>query len=205
LLDIPPDIKEQFETWEIREIDGIYLTHEHHDHIAGLEEFIYWRQGVDLFAEPGLCRKLIRENWGEKLPEIVFHIDIHPSMDVSFDTFSIVPFAVSHAVPCFGLQLTEGHVRVVHGADSDIRFSNYASTLIAGADLLILNTPFFETRKEESHLSVKEAIGLKKDLGVKRLVLTHFNHFNRPHDELDVYFSGFEGITAAYDGLEIEI
>ena len=66
-------------------------------------------------------------------------------------------------------------------------------------------TPFFESRAEESHLSVQEAIGLKEELGVKRLVPTHFNHFNRPHDELEAYFSGFKGITAAYDGMSIEI
>ncbi|MEE8441126.1 MAG: MBL fold metallo-hydrolase [Spirochaetia bacterium] len=205
LLDTPPDIKEQLETWKIREIDGIYLTHEHHDHMAGLEEFIYWPRSVDLFAEPGLYRKLIRENWGKKLPEIVFHIDIHPGMGVLFNRFSIVPFEVRHAVPCFGLELKEDNVRVIHGADSDIRFSNHARAVIAGADMLILNTPFFEAREEQSHLGVQEAIVLKEDLGVKRLVLTHFNHFNRPHDELQGYLSQFEGITAAYDGLSIEI
>ncbi|GAG30919.1 unnamed protein product, partial [marine sediment metagenome] len=60
-------------------------------------------------------------------------------------------------------------------------------------------------REEESHLSVQEAMALKEELGIKRLVLTHFNHINRPHDELEEYFSRFEGITAAYDGLCIEV
>jgi len=93
----------------------------------------------------------------------------------------------------------------VHGADSDIRFSNYARGVIAGADVLILNTPFFEPRKGKSHLSVQEAIDLKEELGINRLVLTHFNHYNRPHDELEEYFSRFEGVTAAYDGLSIDV
>jgi len=205
LLDTPPDIKEQLETSGIRQINGIFLTHEHNDHIAGLEEFLYWREGVDLFAEPALYRKLIRENWSRKLPDITFHLDIHPGIAVIFHNFSILPFEVHHAVPCFGLALKEDHRRVVHGADSDIRFSNYARGVIAGADVLILNTPFFEPRKGKSHLSVQEAIDLKEGLGVNRLVLTHFNHHNRPHDELEEYFSRFEGITAAYDGLSIDV
>jgi len=205
LLDTPPDIKEQLESSGVREINGIYITHEHHDHIGGLEEFLYWREGVDLFVEPGLYRKLIRENWGKRLPEIVFHMDIHPGIGVYFNKFSVVPFEVRHAVPCFALELNQDHLRVVHGADSDIRFSNYARSVIADVDLLILNTPFFESREEESHLSVQEAIALKEELGVKQLVLTHFNHMNRPHDELEEYFSRFEGITAAYDGLCLEV
>ncbi|KKK51104.1 hypothetical protein LCGC14_3118320 [marine sediment metagenome] len=114
LLDTPPDIKEQLETGGIREINGIYITHEHHDHIAGLEEFLYWREAVDLLVEPGLYRRLVRENWGKRLPEIVFHMDIHPGVGVCFHNFSVTPFEVRHTVPCFGLELKEEHLRVLH-------------------------------------------------------------------------------------------
>jgi hypothetical protein len=33
------------------------------------------------------------------------------------------------------------------------------------------------------------------------LILTHINHNNRPHDELEEYVSQFPGVIVAYDGL----
>ena len=42
-------------------------------------------------------------------------------------------------------------------------------------------------------------------MGVKRLILTHIAHHNRPQDELEAYVAQFEGVTVAYDGLTIDI
>ena len=205
LMETPPDIRNQLDSYGIRKINGIFLTHEHYDHSAGLEEFLYWQEGVDLLVEPQLYQQLIRVNWGKQLPEITFHLDMHPGVAVHFNNFYFVPFAVRHKVPCFGLVLCEGKRKAAHTADSDKLLSNYARSLLSGVDVLIVNTPFFEPRKQESHLSLKEAVALKEEIGVKRLILTHFNHHNLPHDELDDYIAPFEGVTAAYDGLYIDV
>lgn len=205
LLDTPPDIRELLDTNGVRTINGIFVTHEHFDHAAGLEEFLYWPEGVDLFAEPRVYQRLIREDWGEQLPDIAFHIPFRPGVAVRFDGFFFTPFEVRHSVPCFGVAFYEDRRRVIHAADSDTRLNNYARCLIQGADVLIVNTPFFEPREDEAHLSVEEAIALKNEVGVKHLILSHFNHYNRPHDELETYASQFEGVTVAYDGMTIDI
>jgi phosphoribosyl 1,2-cyclic phosphate phosphodiesterase len=205
LMDTPPDIRGLLDANGVRQIDGIFLTHEHFDHAAGLEEFLYWSENVDLFAEPRVYQRLIREDWGDRLPEIAFHIAFRPGAAIRFNDFFFTPFEVRHSVPCFGAAFYEGRRRIVHAADSDSRLSNYARCLIDGADLLIVNTPFFEPRADQAHLSVQEAVALKDELGVKQLILTHFNHYNRPHDDLESYASQFEGVTVAFDGLTILI
>ncbi len=205
LLDTPPDIRELLETNGTRTIHGIFLTHEHFDHAGGLEEFLYWRKGVDLFAESRMYQRLIRVNWGDRLPDVAFHFAVHPGVTIRFDNFFFTPFEVRHTVPCFGLALYEGQSRVVHAADSDRRLSNYARCLIQGADVLIVNTPYFEPRDDEVHLSVQEAVALKDQVGVKQLILAHTNHSNLPHDELEAYAARFEGVTVAYDGLIMEL
>lgn len=205
LMDTPPDIRGLLDASGVRQIDGIFLTHEHFDHTAGLEEFLYWPDRVDLFAEPHVYRRLIREDWGDRLPEVAFHVPFRPGVAVRFNDFFFTPFEVRHDVPCFGVVFYEGRQRVVHAADSDSRLSNYARCLIEGADLLIVNTPFFEPREDQAHLSVQEAIVLKDEVGARRLILTHFNHYNWPHDELESYASQFEGVTVAFDGLTILI
>ena len=205
LLDTPPDIRELLEANAVENISGIFLTHEHYDHTAGLEEFLYWPQNLDLFTDPRVYRRLIRQSWGERLPEIAFYLPVRPGMPIEFHRFTLIPFEVRHGVPCLALALFEEGRRVIHLADSDRRLSNYALNLIQGADLLIVNTPFFESRDDEAHLSVEDAIALQQQTGVQHLVLSHFNHHNRPHDELEAYAAQFSDVTMAYDGLMLEV
>jgi len=204
LLDTPPDIRASLAQYRVLRIDGIFLTHAHHDHTGGLEEFLYWKRDVDLFVEPGVYESLRRENWGDKLPDIAFHCPFHPGMAIRFDGFFFIPFAVSHAVPCFGLTIYESSHKTVYTSDTSNKFSNYAYSLMDGADLLIVNTPTFSPPKED-HITSIEAVELKEQVGARRLVLTHCNHHNRPHDELEEWAKGLDGVTVAYDGLEIEV
>jgi phosphoribosyl 1,2-cyclic phosphodiesterase len=47
-------------------------------------------------------------------------------------------------------------------------------------------------------------VELKDRVRARYLILTHFNHENKPHDELEEWAKGLDGVTAAYDGLEVE-
>ena len=204
LLDTPPDIRASLAQGKVLRIDGIFLTHAHHDHTGGLEEFLYWKKDVDLFVEPGVYESLRREDWGDKLPDIAFHCPFHAGMAVRFDGFFFTPFAVSHTVPCFGLAIYEGGHKIVYTSDTRNWFSNYAYCLMDGADLLIVNTPHFSPPHED-HITSLEAVELKERVGANRLALTHCNHHNRPHDELAEWAKGLDGVTVAYDGMEIEV
>jgi len=204
LIDTPPDIRASLAQNRVLRIDGIFLTHAHHDHTGGLEEFIYWKKDLDLFVEPGVYEFLRREDWGEKLPDVAFHCPFHPGMAVRFDGFFFTPFAVSHPVPCFGLTIYEDGHKTVYTSDTSNRFSNYAYCLMDGADLLIVNTPRFSPPHED-HITSVEAVELKEQVRADRLVLTHCNHHNQPHDELEAWARELDGVTVAYDGLEIEI
>lgn len=204
LIDTPPDIRRSLARHGVRRIDGIFLTHSHHDHSGGLEEFLYWKAEVDLFAEPVVYETLRREDWGDRLPEIAFHCAFHPGMAIRFDGFFFTPFAVHHKVPCFGLALYEDGRKVVYTSDTGKRFSNYAYCLMHQADLLIVNTPRFAP-PHEGHVTSLEAVELKERVEAKRLVLTHFNHHNLPHDELEQWAAGQVGVTIAYDGLVLEL
>jgi len=202
LIDTPPDIRSLLFKNKVRRIDGIFITHAHHDHSGGLEEFLYWKAEVDLFAEPAVYEALQRENWGDRLPEIAFHCAFHPGMAVRFDGFFFTPFAVCHTVPCFGLVLYEGGRKIVYTSDTSNRFSNYAYCLMKQADLLIISTPRFSP-PHDGHITSIEAVELKERVGAKHLILTHFNHHNRPYDELAKWAQEQSGITIAYDGMEI--
>ncbi|MEW6231336.1 MAG: MBL fold metallo-hydrolase [Chloroflexota bacterium] len=205
LVDAPPNILDLLARNQVTRLDGIFLTHHHYDHSAGLEEFIYWRKDLDLQAEPKIYSHITNEEWAGRLGEVAFHIPSRPGLAIYFDGFFTVPFGVHHSVPCFGLAFHVNGQKIVYTSDGDSRVSNYARRLILGADLLMVNTPFFANGPAAAHLDVGEAIALKERVGATRMILTHINHLNRPHDQLEQYLRQFPGVTVAYDGLEIEL
>ena len=75
---------------------------------------------------------------------------------------------------------------------------------MAGADVLIVNTPTFRPPKDD-HITVIEAIELKKQVEAGQLILTYINHHNRPHDELEAHVAELEGVTVAYDGMSLKV
>lgn len=204
LVDTPPNIPELLEKNGVKHIDGIFLTHEHYDHASGFVEFVYWGGRVDLLAEKGLYKRLQQQGMPAELGDVAFHLACRQGVALRFDDFFMTPFAVRHSVPCFGLAIYCEGLKVVYAADSSAELTNYARCLIQDADLLIVNTPFFD-KVGSDHLNVLEALRWKDELGIRELVLTHINHHNRPHDELEAYVGSFENVRAAYDGLMIEL
>ncbi len=204
LVDTPPRVRRLLDAHGITQLDGIYLTHAHYDHSGGLNEFRYWPGRLDLIATPDVYRSVRQREWGERLPEIAFHLPCLPGATLHFGAFHLVPFQVVHTVPTYGLALFEGGHKVVLTSDTGVRFSRYARLLIEGADVLITNTPFFRSDRED-HLDVERALRLKEALRVKRLILTHINHDNKPHDELAAHVSTHRGVEVAYDGFALEV
>lgn len=146
LVDAPPDIRELLNSNGIKEISGIFLTHEHFDHVGELKEFLYWNKQIDFFAEPEVFRRVAGKMLRQELNQVAFHFAFHPGVDIIFQDFSFTPFEVRHTVPCYGLIIYENSHRVVYAADTSNRLSNYSLTLIRDADVLILNTPFSQKR-----------------------------------------------------------
>jgi phosphoribosyl 1,2-cyclic phosphate phosphodiesterase len=205
LIDTPPRVRRLLDLHGITQIDGIFLTHEHFDHANGLSEFRYWPKRLDLLAVPTVYERLRRQEWGEQLPEIAFHLPCRPGVALHFQGFFLVPFQVVHPVPTYGLAIFEGRSKVVFTSDTGPYLSRYARCLIADADALIVNAPFFHAPKRSDHIDVQQALALREQVHVHRLILTHINHHNKPHDELEDFVQRDSEAEVAYDGWRLEI
>lgn len=204
LVEAPPDIRGLINRHQVSNLHGIAATNATYGHIGGIKEFEYWPTPLDFLAEPALYEVIHREHWTDKLDDLMFHIPYYPGATLYFGQFSVIPFAARRRLPIFGLSFKVGGKRIIYTSSMPGRMTNYARCLMAGADVLIVNTPTFEPPKED-HITVTEAVELKTQVSAEHLFLTYINHHNRPHDELEQYASQFQGVTVAYDGMSLEL
>ncbi|MBE9472350.1 MAG: MBL fold metallo-hydrolase [Chloroflexi bacterium] len=204
LVDCAPDIRGLINKYQITELDGILATRSRYDHIGGIKEFEWWPGRLDFLVEDTLFETIKREHWTEALDAVMFHIPYYPGSSLYFSRFSIIPFAARRQRPIFGISVKEGETRVVYTSDTPVRLTNYARRVMWNCDLLIINAPTFDTILE-NHINTLEAIELKERVGARQMILTYINHENRPHDELESFLHQFESVSAAYDGMVVEV
>ncbi len=204
LVEAPPNTRGLINKYEVNNLDGILATNAAYSHIGGIKEFEYWRTSLDFLAEPALFKVIQKEHWTDKLDEVMFYIPYYPGAALSFGKFFLIPFAARSRQPIFGLSIKNGGKQIVYASSTPNRLTNYARSLMIGVDLLIVNTPTFEPPKED-HITLVEAIELKEQVGAKQLIVTHINHHNRTHDELEVYVHQYPDVIVAYDGMSVEI
>ncbi len=206
VIDTGPDFRQQMLRENVRSLDGIVFTHEHKDHIAGLDDvraFNYLqRKPMDVYANEQVQVALQREFFyifnGDNYPGIP-RINIHTIGTDPFNVGSInfIPIPVMHLnLPVLGFRM---------GNFSYITDANYISdssrALIEGSEVLVLNA--LRKEKHVSHFNLQEALKLAQELKAKKTYLTHISHQLGKHEEVEKELP--ENVRLAYDGLSIII
>jgi len=191
LIEAPCEIRELInEQCRGVKLDGVYISHAHYGHAAGLEELRHWqgkpswsRNKLKLFVAASVDDRLAERTWFQGQMKDVFDTMICSNEEPTVvGDLSITPFAVEHGEePTFGLVV-----------ESD------------QADILIANTPTFLPPKAD-HITVQDAVELKIRLKAEKVVLTHISHKNKTYDALRDYARGLKGVVVAYDGLRLRI
>lgn len=214
LIEAPPDIRELInEQCRGVKLDGVYVSHAHYGHAAGLEELRHWqgkptwaRDKLKLLVAASADDRLAERTWFQGQMSDVFHTVICSAEEPTVvGDLSITPFAVEHGEePTFGLVMENDTCKVVYTSDMAASQCEKMPTLAQQADLLITNTPTFLPPKAD-HITVQDAVELMIRLKAKKLVLTHISHKNKTYDALRDYARGLKGVVVAYDGLRLRI
>lgn len=199
LLDTPPEISLLLDQAQVFDLSAILLSHEHFDHIGGLIEFEYWKQALPIFAGYDVLPQL---RLTPRLEEGALLSGFYPHTRLHFGALKVIPFKVSHHVPCYGFALQADRAQIVHFTDSGPELGNLHRHLAGEADLTIFHTPTYEASRH--HISVQNVISLVREWSLGCVVITHINHDNLTHAELVEKVAPY-GITVAYDGLTMEV
>lgn len=207
VIDSGPDFRQQMLRSGTQKLDALIFTHEHKDHIAGMDDirafnYIHGKP-IDVYATEQVQLALKREYpyifsdfKYPGIPEIKLHT-INPGQDFFVGEVKITPIGVLHyKLPVLGFRV--GRFTYI----TDANFIPEAEKLkIKGSAVLVLNA--LRKEKHISHFTLEEAIEMVAELEIPEAFFTHISHQLGLHSEVEESLP--EGIHLAYDGLEIEI
>ncbi len=207
VVDCGPDFRIQMIRENVINLDAVIFTHEHRDHIAGLDDvraFNYvLNKRIDIY---GIER--VMEAVKTEFPYIFKEsaryfgapqINVHNIVNEDFyiNDIKITPIEVLHdKLPIFGFRI--GDFTYITDASY---ISESEKDKIRGSKVIVLNA--LRNSKHVSHFSVAEAVEILEELQPEQAYLTHVSHFIGCHEAVNAKLPPF--IKLAYDSLVVEI
>ncbi len=209
LIDTPPDLRHQLLREGIGVVHAVLFTHEHADHIFGLDDLrlfpFYLGHPVPLYCE-------------ERVEQRIRHSFDYAFSNIEPTHAGAAPQLAFRRITCEPFDLLGQRIapfRLLHGPRYEVlgfRFGNVAYCTdtngippesmqqLEGLDVLILDA--LRSRPHVTHFSLDEAIAVAEQLKPKRTFFTHTSH------ELEYATTNSalpDGMELAYDGQRIRL
>ncbi|WP_442588289.1 MBL fold metallo-hydrolase [Pedobacter sp. AW31-3R] len=203
VIDSGPDFRYQMLRAKVKNLDAIVFTHEHKDHIAGLDDirpFNYLLQkDIAVYAtervQEGLKREFAYIFSGVHypgIPEIAMHT-ISGEHSFSIGETRFIPLDVMHyKLPILGYRI--GDFTYITDAKT---IPEHSTEKIRGTKVLVINA--LQIGDHISHFTLNEALAFAADIGAEMTYFTHMSHNLGKHADIEALLP--ENVRLAYDGL----
>lgn len=208
LVDCGPDFRRQALTHDIRRLDAVLLSHEHADHILGLDDLrlliVRSKTPMPIYANHRTlaCVKRVFSyafdgvDTGSFKPSFALHEVPEPPAALTFGDLVLEPIPVQH-----------GHLTVLGVRVGDFAYIPDTNGLPAsarerlrGLDTLVIDG--LRHQPHRTHFSAAEALAAIAELAPRRAYLTHLTHdWDATTGEAELPAN----VRLAYDGLVVAV
>lgn len=202
-IDSGPDFRQQMLNCNQKKLDAIVFTHEHKDHVAGLDDVRAFnfrsKKDMEVYASQNVIDALKREfhyvfnefkypgvpslNLNLINKDSVFNVG-----DIEFNTIQVFHYKL----PVYSYKIND----LVYITDANKVDPEEIEKMI-GCKILIINA--LRKEKHISHFSLDQAIEFSEKVRAQKVYLIHLSHLMGKHEDLELP----EHIEIAYDGLQI--
>jgi len=203
VIDCGPDFRRQMLDSSCDRVDAIFFTHEHNDHVSGLDDIrpFYFNQGnIPIYAGDRVINALKRRF--DYIFKSKGNIPGTPNVlvnevlgDFIFNNKKVVVINVFHgALPIFGFRMDN----VAYFTDVKV-IPECEYEKLKDLEILIINALRIE--EHYSHLNLQDALDVISRIKPKRAYLTHISHKLGFHQNVQDKLP--KNVYLAYDGLEL--
>lgn len=206
LIDCGPDFRQQMLACGCEKIDAILYTHEHSDHVMGLDDIrpFYFKQGdIPIYAHKRVLKSL------KKKFDYVFKTENkYPGAPtVSPNMIKNKPFVINNQ-EIIPINLKHLELQVFGFRINDFAYLTDMKTIedeevekLKGLKVLVVNALRIEPHY--SHLNLEEALQFIKRVNPEKAYLTHISHMMGFHEDIENTLPN--NVFLAYDNLQITI
>ncbi len=219
LLDATPDLRLQALRHNLRRCDAIFFTHNHVDHIFGLDEVrrfnAVMQAPIDIFADAHTMESLRRVykhvfdaavNVNKSFVATLIAQEIRPGSPIDLHGLRFTPFTVMHGkLPILGFRI-DATSKKTQAPWLPLAYCTDTSAIppdtwptLSGVNTLVLDA--LRHRHHPTHFTIGQAVSVAQEVGAAQTYFIHMGH-EVVHAEVDSELP--ERMSLAYDGMELK-
>lgn len=206
IIDTGPDFRQQVLRENILKLDAVLYTHQHKDHIAGLDDVRSYnfvqKKPMPLYGSHKTLNRIAHDfNYAfeaKKYPGVP-QLTLNEIENEAFkvEELDILPIDVLHyQMQVYGYRI--GNFTYITDANY---IADKEKEKALNSEVLVVNALFRENHY--SHFSLQQAIDLVHELKPQKAFFTHISHKMGLHEEVAKELP--QDIALAYDGLKVEV